>query len=121
MTTAVIAMLFFGGNYQKSLTCLADAAIFSQFLSRSRFSRRAEPHDGVPAFDFQSVGQYFQRTQFWNLAMQLDSYPVAMCQNIRIKRNRLTSKFPTKKLIAAISRAKSEYFLRCAGAGHHDD
>ena len=39
ITTAVIAMLFFGGNYQKSLLCIEETGIFSNSLSRSHFLR----------------------------------------------------------------------------------
>lgn len=63
LTTALIAMLDFGGNYQKALHKIEDARIFSRSLSRSCFSRRTGAPVGFDLSAFSSIGNNFQRPQ----------------------------------------------------------
>lgn len=109
-TTAVIAMLFFGGNYQKSLTSLADAAIFSRTLSRSRFSRRLNRMTDLLHLIFCQLGNTLKELNLES-RYAIDSYPVALCQNIRIKRNRLTKEVSDKETYRGYISSKREYFF----------
>lgn len=109
-TTAVIAMLFFGGNYQKSLTCLADAKIFSNSLSRSRFSRRLNRMTDLLHLIFNELGSTLKELN-WESRYAIDSFPVPMCQNIRIKRNRLTKTVSDKESYRGYVASKKVYFF----------
>lgn len=109
-TTAVIAMLYFGGNYQKALTCLADAAIFSRSLSRSRFSRRLTRMMDLLQLIFNQLGATIKELNLES-RYAIDSFPVAMCQNIRINRSRLTKQVSDKEIYRGYISSKREYFF----------
>jgi Transposase DDE domain len=109
-TTAVIAMLYFGGNYQKSLTSLKDVGIFSESLSRSRFSRRINRINDLLHLVFNELGNTLKELNSES-RYAIDSFPVSMCHNIRIKRNRLTKKVSEKENYRGYSSSKREYFF----------
>jgi Transposase DDE domain len=109
-TTAVIAMLFFGGNYQKSLLCIKETNIFSDSLSRSRFSRRLNRLSDLLPLIFNELGNILKELN-WESRYAIDSFPVAMCQNIRIKRNRLTKSVSDKESYRGYSSSKRVYFF----------
>jgi Transposase DDE domain len=109
-TTAVIAMLYFGGNYRKSLTSLKDVGIFSESLSRSRFSRRINRINDLLHLVFNELGSTLKELNSES-RYAIDSFPVSMCKNIRIKRNRLTKKVSDKENYRGYSSSKREYFF----------
>ena len=110
ITTAVIAMLYFGGNYSKSLTCLQETGIFSHSLSRSRFSRRLNRLQDLLHLIFNELGSTLKELN-WESRYAIDSFPVPMCQNIRIKRNRLTKEVSDKESYRGYSSSKKVYFF----------
>lgn len=110
ITTAVIAMLYFGGNYQKSLTSVADADIFSKSLSRSRFSRRLNRISDLLHLIFNELGSTLKELN-WESRYAIDSFPVPMCQNIRIGRNRLTKTVSDKETYRGYVSSKRVYFF----------
>lgn len=110
ITTAVIAMLYFGGNYRKSLTCLQETGIFSHSLSRSRFSRRLNRLTDLLHLIFNELGSTLKELN-WESRYAIDSFPVPMCQNIRIKRNRLTKEVSDKESYRGYSSSKRVYFF----------
>lgn len=109
-TTAVIAMLYFGGNYQKSLTSIMEADIFSRSLSRSRFSRRLTRMMDLLHLIFNQLGNTLKELNLES-RYAIDSFPVALCQNIRIKRNRLTKAVADKESYRGYISSKREYFF----------
>ena len=109
-TTAVIAMLYFGGNYRKSLTSLKETGIFSESLSRSRFSRRINRINDLLHLVFNELGNTLKELNLES-RYAIDSFPVAMCKNIRIKRNRLTKTVSAKENYRGYSSSKREYFF----------
>jgi hypothetical protein len=109
-TTAVIAMLFFGGNYQKSLTSIAQTNIFSRSLSRSRFSRRLNRMSDLLPLIFNELGSTLKQLN-WESRYAIDSFPVPLCQNIRIKRNRLTKGVADKESYRGYVSSKRVYFF----------
>lgn len=110
MTTAVIAMLFYGGNYQKSLVCVEESGIFSRSLSRSRFSRRLTRLTDVLHLIFNELGSTLKELN-WESRYAIDSFPVSMCQNIRIRRSRLTKEVADKESYRGYSSSKRVYFF----------
>lgn len=110
LTTALIAMLDYGGNYQKALRRLDESGLFSQTLSRSRFSRRLTRLTDLVYLLFHQLGHVLKDLSPES-RYRLDSFPVRMCENIRIKRNRLTRKTYDKEEYRGYSSSKREYFF----------
>lgn len=85
MTVAVVAAEFFTGNQQAALDFLTSHR-YIKTLSKSRFNRRI--HDIPEAFwqlALYVLGQAHQQINP-NNAFIVDTFPVPVCRNIRIKR-----------------------------------
>lgn len=109
-TTAVIAMLYFGGNYQQSLLSIEEIGLFSKSLSRSRFSRRLNRIQDLLHLIFNELGNTLKEFNFES-RYAIDSFPVPLCRNIRIKRNRLTKAVSDKESYRGYISSKREYFF----------
>jgi hypothetical protein len=88
LTTAVIAMLYFGGNFEKSRLVLHELGLMKRMLSRSRFSRRLHRLTDLLDIVFHQLGSILKDLN-WESRYLLDSFPVPVCDNIRISRCRL--------------------------------
>ncbi len=90
ITIAITAMLHFGGNFNKSRLILTELGLIKRLLSRSRFSRRVTRLSDLIARLFHQLGSVLKDLH-WESRYLLDSFPVAVCDNIRIKRCRIIS------------------------------
>ena len=88
ITIAITAMLHFGGNFNKSRLILTELGLIKRLLSRSRFSRRVTRLSDLIARLFHQLGSILKDLH-WESRYLLDSFPVAVCDNIRIKRCRI--------------------------------
>lgn len=88
LTIAVVAMLYFGGNFERSRVVLFELGLMPRLLSRSRFSRRLNRLTDLLHCLFHQLGAVL-KTLHWEARYLLDSFPVAICDNIRIRRCRL--------------------------------
>ena len=88
LTIAVVAMLYFGGNFEKSRLVLFELGLIKRLLSRSRFSRRITRLIDLVQLLFHQLGEALKQLH-WESRYILDSFPVAVCDNIRIPRCRL--------------------------------
>lgn len=88
ITIALAAMLHFGGNFEKSRLVLHELGLVRRLLSRSRFSRRVNRLTDLIHCLFHQLGSVLKDLH-WESRYLLDSFPVAVCDNIRIKRCRL--------------------------------
>ena len=88
ITIAITAMLHFGGNFEKSRLILHELGLMKRLLSRSRFSRRLGRLADLIARLFHQLGSVLKQMH-WESRYLLDSFPVAVCDNIRIKRCRI--------------------------------
>jgi hypothetical protein len=88
MTIAITAMLEFGGNYEKSRLVLHELGLIKRLLSRSRFSRRLNRLMDLIHCLFHQIGSILKDLS-WESRYLLDSFPVPVCDNIRIKRCRI--------------------------------
>jgi len=88
MTVAIVAVLFFGGNYELARTMLKEQGYIPRMLRKSRFSRRL--HRISPFFLslFSVLGETFKALNGESV-YAIDSFPIAVCDNIRIPRARL--------------------------------
>jgi hypothetical protein len=89
MTVALVAAACFDGQQERSRVFLQEHGYIPTMLSKSRFNRRlhALPECLWQAF-FAAVAQVHQQANLTDEYL-IDSFPVAVCDNIRIKRNRL--------------------------------
>ncbi len=88
ITIAISAMLHFGGNFEKSRLVLHELGLMKRCLSRSRFSRRVNRLADLIYRLFHQLGSVLKELH-WESRYVLDSFPVALCDNIRIGRCRL--------------------------------
>ncbi len=110
ITTAVVAMLFFGGNYRKSLDSIAQIGMFTKSLSPSRFSRRLTRIQDLLHLIFNQLGATLKGLNLES-RYAIDSFPVSLCQNIRIGRNRLTKTVADKESYRGFISSKKVYFF----------
>lgn len=89
MTVALVAAAFFHGNQESSRIFLYEHGYMPQMLSKSRFNRRlhAIPDTLWQAF-FWLLGEIAKHSNPEGIYV-VDSLPVPVCDNIRIKRCRL--------------------------------
>ena len=88
ITIALTAMRHFGGNFERSRLILHELGLIRRRLSRSRFSRRVNRLTDLIYRLFHQLGSVLKDLH-WESRYILDSFPVAVCDNIRIKRCRL--------------------------------
>jgi hypothetical protein len=88
MTTAIVAALFFGGNYERARHLLAEGGSIPAMLSKSRFHRRLHAIQDVFLSLLQVLGESFKQLNATSLYL-IDSFPIAACDNIRIPRAKI--------------------------------
>jgi hypothetical protein len=88
MTTALVAALYFGGKYERARELLQEQGYIPTMLSKSQFSRRLHRLDHLFVTLFQLLGERFKELNEESVYI-IDSLPVAVCDNIRIRRNKL--------------------------------
>ncbi len=88
ITIAITAMLHFGGNFEKSRLVLHQLGLMRRLLSRSRFSRRCNRLADLIQKLFHQFGSILKDLH-WESRYVLDSFPVPVCDNIRIPRCRI--------------------------------
>lgn len=87
LTTAIIAARFFGGNQASAMSYMADKQGVVM-LEKSTFNRRLHRLADTLSVLFYYLADFFKTL---NLSGQyiIDSFPVAVCDNIRIGRSKL--------------------------------
>ena len=87
MTTAIIAALYFGGNFERARLLLASPRYIPGMLSKSQFNRRLHAVADLLLLLFRLLATTFKQLNSSSLYI-IDSFPVAACDNIRIKRDK---------------------------------
>lgn len=88
LTTALVAVLYFSGNFALAQRSLAQSAYFGKRLSRSRFSRRLHRiKEHLLTFMALLAAIWKERNQ--DQIYILDSFPIPVCDNYRIRRCRI--------------------------------
>lgn len=105
ITTALCAMLYFGGNFACSRRYLYSSGMMPKMLSRSRLSRRLVSLDEMVAQLFHQLGSVLKELNTES-RYSLDSFPITLCDNIRISRCRLAQGAEFRGYVAA----KHRYF-----------
>ncbi|MDF5734093.1 MAG: IS982 family transposase [Rhizonema sp. PD38] len=105
MTTAIIAALFFSGNHSMACSYMKDHNLIPDMLEKLRFNRRLHSISMLMNDLFHQVGMILKETSDCTEYL-LDSFPVAMCDNIRIFNVRLIKSEEYRGYIAS----KKRYF-----------
>lgn len=106
VTTAIIAMLFFGGNFERARSFLHSSGMMPRMLSRSRLSRRLSRLTDLIEILFHQLGMTIKELNLES-RYTLDSFPVAVCDNIRIARCRIAQGTQFRGYLAS----KRRYFF----------
>jgi hypothetical protein len=105
LTTAIIAARFFGGNQASAMQYMSDQHGVIM-LEKSAFNRRLHRLATTLSALFYYLADFFKAL---NLSSEylIDSFPVAVCDNIRISRSRLVKGEQYRGKIAS----KRRYFF----------
>lgn len=106
MTTVLTAAKFFGGNHKNAQEYLYDCRYFHHKLSPSQFNRR---YHKIPDTLMQEIMRqlgHYAKSMNESFDYAIDSFPVAVCDNIRISRCKL---FRSEKYRGKIA-SKKRYF-----------
>jgi hypothetical protein len=90
MTTALIASLCFRGNHESARAMLKQHDYIPHMLSKSRFSRRLHRMKDIFIVLFDLLAQTW-KTLNREAIYVIDSLPIAVCDNIRIRRSKIYS------------------------------
>jgi hypothetical protein len=90
MTTAFIASLFFRGNHESARAMLKQHGSIPHMLSKSRFRRRLHRMKALFLVFFDLLGQTW-KTLHTDAIDVIDSIPIAVCDNVRIRRSKISA------------------------------
>ncbi len=88
MTTAIIAALYYGGNHQNACCPLKMNGYIPNMLGHSRYNRRLHRISSLFETLFAHLAQISKSNNSEDI-YAIDTYPVAVCDNIRISRCRI--------------------------------
>jgi Transposase DDE domain len=88
ITTGLVAMLFFRGNFEAARTLLSTSRYIPHMLSRSRLNRRLHRLQNLFLTVFDLLGQTWKQLNTESVYI-IDSFPIAVCDNYRIPRAKL--------------------------------
>jgi hypothetical protein len=88
MTTAIVAAMFFGGKHENARSMLKEQGYIPGMVSKSQFSRRLHRLDFLLVTLFRVLGEHFKELNAESIYI-IDSAPIAVCDNIRILRNKI--------------------------------
>src|SRR2546428_170044 len=91
MTTAFTASLFFRGNHESARAMLQQHGYITHMVSKSRLSRRLHRIKEIFIVFFNLLAQTW-KTLNTDAIYVIDSLPIAVCDNIRIRRSKIYSK-----------------------------
>jgi len=90
LTTAFTAALFFRGNHESARAMLKQHGYIPYMLSKSRFNRRLHRIKEIFIVVFDLLAQTW-KTLNAEAVYMIDSIPIAVCDNIRIRRSKIYS------------------------------
>jgi hypothetical protein len=88
MTTALVAMLFFRGNFEAARALLSTPQYIPHMLSRSRLNRRLHRLTDLFVMLFDLLGCTWKQLNTESVYV-IDSFPIPACDHDRIPRVKL--------------------------------
>jgi hypothetical protein len=105
ITTGLVAMLFFRGNFEAARMWLSTPRYIPHMLSRSRLNRRLHRLQNLFLTVFDLLGHTWKQLNTESVYI-IDSFPIAVCDNYRIPRAKLYQHEEYRGYIAS----KKRYF-----------
>ena len=87
LTTALVATLYFGGDFEHARSLLRDEGYIPTMLSKSRFNRRLHAVADLVWSLFSALGEVFKALNA-EAVYVIDSFPLAACDQYRVCRAR---------------------------------
>lgn len=103
ITTALVAALFFGGNQVLARAYMQEHKLVPRMLEKSRFCRRWNQLSMLLNDLFHQLGMVIKQIND-STEYLLDSFPIPICENIRIFRSRLVASEDYRGYIASKKR-----------------
>jgi hypothetical protein len=88
LTTAIVGALYFGGHIEKARSFMHSTQLIPNMLDKSRFNRRLHAIGEDITTIFLQTGQLIKQVAE-SKQFVLDSFPIPVCDNIRISRSKL--------------------------------
>lgn len=88
ITTGIVSAIYFGGHHDHAIGYMRSTGMIPVMLSTSRFNRRLHKVGQLIANIFLHLGNLIQSITT-ELQYVIDSFPVAVCDNMRIIRSKL--------------------------------
>src|SRR5512135_1416742 len=85
ITTALVAALYFRGNFESARVLLREQAYIPHMLSKSRFLRRLQRIRPLLLTLFSALGETWKELNRESIYV-LDTFPIPVCDNYRIPR-----------------------------------
>ncbi|MCA1838630.1 MAG: IS982 family transposase [Actinobacteria bacterium] len=111
MSVALVAATFFGANIDKTRRFLHEYGYMPKMISKGRFNHRLHKID--PALWrglFSLLAEFFKRRNSEERTYAVDSFPVMVCENIRIQRCRLYPQTEHGEAFRGYISSKRSYF-----------
>ncbi len=109
ITTALVAARYFGGNFESAREHLCRPDLIPRMLSRSQFNRRLHRLTALVVRLFEVLGRCWKGQSPGNDFL-IDSFPVACCDDIRIRRSRLYPLEETGGAFRGYTASKRRFF-----------
>lgn len=109
LTTALVAMRYFAGNFEHARDLLQQPRYIPTMLSKSHFNRRLHRLESVIVQLIEVFGAQWKH-QSDDQVFLIDSFPIAVCDNIRIKRCRIYPHENTEGVFRGYIASKRRYF-----------
>lgn len=106
MTTAIVAAIYFGGNFEQARKQLSQPHYIPKMLSKSRFNRRLHRIEPMLVTVFEVLGQAWKQLNPEDI-YSIDSFPISVCDNIRISRSKL---YDGEEAYRGYQASKKRYF-----------
>ena len=90
VTTAIVSAMYFGGNQFHAINFMRSMGFIPKMVEKSRFNRRLHKLGDLLYQLFSQVSKYFKEVRC-DMHYIMDSFPVALCDNIRIQRSKIVS------------------------------
>ena len=87
-TTAIVSAIYFGGNHYHAIHFMKNMGFIPKMVEKSRFSRRLHLIGELLYDLFIQVGSYL-KDMSCEMHYILDSFPVSICDTMRIERSRI--------------------------------
>jgi len=107
LTTAFVAALYFRGNFEMARQFLRTEHYMRHMLSKERFNRRLHRIDWLVIVCFERLAERWKALNTDALYL-LDSFPIPVCDNYRIGRNKL---YPGNADYRGVIASKRRYFF----------